>query len=100
MRDDVGIDELPDVLINVLTGEVVGIGIDALVGVEIIVVAPSAGIDLEFAVSVSYIVDVLSDVVVDILVDLLADVNVKVLATLMTALTFVAAPSEEVMYFF
>ena len=62
MRDDVGIDELADVLINVLTSEAVGIGIGALVGVEIVVVAPSAGIDLEFAVSVSYAVDMLLDV--------------------------------------
>ena len=62
MRDDVGIDELADVLINVLTSEAVGIGIGALVGVEIIVVASSAGIDLEFAVAVSYAVGELVDV--------------------------------------
>ena len=63
MRDGAGIDELSDVLINVLTSEVVGIGIDALVGVEIILVMCSARIDLEFVVSVPYaVVDVLVDV--------------------------------------
>ena len=74
MRDGAGIDELSGVLINVLTSEVVGVGIDALVGVEIIVVMCSARIDLEFAVSVSYaVVDVLVDVWLDELTDVCSD---------------------------
>ena len=70
MRDGAGIDELSGVLINVLTSEVV----DELVGVETIVVVSSAGIDLEFAVSVSYaVVDVLVDVWLDELTDVCSD---------------------------
>ena len=76
----------------------VGVDVDMLDDMEI-VLATALVITLEFVMSVAYIVDVLSDVVVDILVDVLADVNVKVLATVMIPLTFVAAPSEEVMPF-
>ena len=74
MRDGEGIDELSDVLINVLTSEVVGIGIGALVGVEIIVLVSSARIDLGFAVSVSYaVVDVIVGVWLDQLTDVCSD---------------------------
>ena len=100
-----------DTVIDVLTGFMVGVDVDMLDDMEI-VLTTAVVITLDFVVSVSYIVDVLSDLVVDALVDVIvdgvsdvavdvsADVNVKVLATVMTALTFVAAPSEEVMYFF
>ena len=50
VRDGAGIDALADVLINVLTIEVVDIGIDMIVGVGIIVLVASAVIDMEFAV--------------------------------------------------
>ena len=87
-----------DTAIDALTGFMVGVDVDMLDDMEI-VLATAVVITLDFVMSVSYIVDVLSDVVVDILVDVLADVNVKILSTVMTALTFVGAPSEEVMPF-
>ena len=106
--DGVGIDTLDEVLINVLTSEAVDI--DMLVGVGIIVLVASAGIDLEFAVSVSYAVDVTSGVAVDLFVEawvldvltgigiallLWADMNANAIAVVMTALEFpVSAPLE------
>ena len=87
-----------DTVIYALTGVMVGVDLGMLNDMEI-VLATAVVIALKFGVSVSYIVDVLSDVVVDILVDVLAGVNAKVLEAVMTALKFVAAPSEEVMPF-
>ena len=97
-------------MIDALTGFMVGVDVDMLDDMEI-VLAITVVITLDFAVSASYIVDMLSNVVVDALVDVIvdgvsdvavdvsADVNVKILSTVMTALTFVGAPSEEVMPF-
>ena len=105
--DDVEIHKLAEALIKVLTSEVVGI--DMLVGEGVIVMVPLAVIDLEFAVSVSYDIDVLLDVLSDldsddmvfvtasdIDVDMLDDVDANVLRAVMAALkSVVSSPSAD-----
>ena len=61
MRAEMGIDALTDALINMLPIGLVDVGIGMPVGLGGIVVVASVVIDLEFAVSVLYIVDVLVD---------------------------------------
>ena len=112
--DDAGAEEVITMLVEVVTIDVrAGTAIDELAaaivvtfGMEIIVVT-AAVIALEPVVSVSYIVDVLTDVIVDVLsgimidgmsdidVGVLADVNVKLLTAVIIVLNFVTAPSEE-----
>ena len=92
---DLGIDELADVVIRVLTSEVVDIGIDMLAGAGIIATVDSASIDFDVVVTVSYdAVDVLVDNVAIVIassigVDMLVDVDANVLAAAITALKFI-----------
>ena len=60
---------------------------DTLAGVEIIEVT-AVVIALDFAVTMSYFANVLSDMAVDALIDALAGANANVCASLMTALKF------------
>ena len=100
---------LADVLISILPITVVDIGIDMLVGVEIIVMLASAVIASEFAVPVPYAVDVLVDVRLDTLTtvytggkiimvsgitfDMLADADIDVFTDVMIALKLIVPAS-------
>ena len=91
---DLGINELADAVISVLTSEVVDIGIDMFVGAGIIATVDSASIDFDFGVTVSYdAVDVLVDNATIVIassfgVDILVDVDANVFAAAITALKF------------
>ena len=97
-------------LIDMLIGELVGIGIDMLVGVRIIAVVVSVTIALEFGVSASYAGSVLVGMRLEALatvysddityatesgigVDMLADLDVNLLTAVMTALKFITPVS-------
>ena len=116
--DDAGAEAVITMLVEVVTIDVrAGTVIDELAAVMVvtfdmledmeIIVVTAVVIALESVVSVSYIVDVLTDVIVDVLsgimidgmsdidVGVLADVNVKLLTAVIIVLDFVTAPSEE-----
>ena len=70
MWPEVGINTFADVLINMLSSVAVGLGIGmpvVVIGMPVLVVVASAAIALEFAVSVSYPVDLLLGVRLDAL---------------------------------
>ena len=102
------IDLLADVrtaaALNVLIGALPRVMFDVDDGMEgavaITRVADVMSIALEFAVSISYVVDAVADVMIgcvsDLTVDVLVDVSVKIL---IVALIFVKVPSEEAMPF-
>ena len=71
--------------------------------VKVTVVADVMSIALEFAVSMSYVVDAVADVMIggvpDLTVDVLVNVGVKMLLAISTPLTFTTVPSEEAIPF-
>ena len=89
---DLGIDELADAVISVLTSsEVVDIGIDMLAGAGIIATVDSAWIDFDVVVTLSYDAgDALTIVrASSIGDDMLVDVDADVFAAAITALKFI-----------
>ena len=87
------------IIFEALSVNVRALVIDTLVGVEKIIVVAAVVTALEFAVPISYFVDVLSDMVVNALIEVLADVIigfvsriVNVFASLMTASEFPVPP--------
>ena len=96
--EEVIVDVWSDVFIDVSTAVMVGAGVGMLNDMDIILL-PITVLNLEFAVSVSYVVRVLTEVVVDVLIGtlasvivvvdaILAGVNIIILAAVMTALDF------------
>ena len=95
LRTDTVIGALPRVMFDVDD--------DMEGGVAITMVADVMSIALEFAVSMSYVVDAVADVMIggvpDLTVDVLVNVSVKMLLAISTPLAFATVPSEEAIPF-